>query len=114
MTPQEMEKIARENAIKELKEFQIDIGSCQDDLNNSSLYYALDIAIKALEQQPKIGYWRVRNSEEQDYGTAGIKTWYTQIVCSKCGWIKTAIEGLTRQYHYCPNCGAKMTAESEK
>jgi hypothetical protein len=47
-----MERISKENALKELKEFQIDIGSCQDDLNNSPLYYALDEAIKALEQQP--------------------------------------------------------------
>lgn len=44
--------MTNEEAIKELKEFQIDIGSCEDDLDNSPLYYALDMAIKALEQQP--------------------------------------------------------------
>jgi hypothetical protein len=47
---EEMEKVVRENAIKDLKELQIDIGSSPDDLDNSPLYYALDIAIKALKQ----------------------------------------------------------------
>ena len=48
---EEMEKVARENAIKDLKKLQIDIGSSPDDLEKSPLYYALDIAIKTLEQQ---------------------------------------------------------------
>lgn len=54
MTRQEMENIEKENAIKELKNLQIDIGSSPDDLDNSPLYYALDWAIKALEQEPFI------------------------------------------------------------
>lgn len=48
MTRQEMENIEKENAIKELKNLQIDIAL--DDLDNSPLYYALDWAIKLLEQ----------------------------------------------------------------
>ena len=51
MTRQEMENIEKENAIKELKNLQINIGSSPDDLDNSPLYYALDWAIKALEKQ---------------------------------------------------------------
>lgn len=51
MTREEMENIEKENAIKELKNLQINIGSSPDDLDNSPLYYALDWAIKALEKQ---------------------------------------------------------------
>ena len=63
-------------------------------------------------EQPKTGHWIVKEGREQGYDIAGIKTWYIQIMCDKCGFIKTAIEGHTGQYHFCPNCGAKM--ESEK
>ena len=51
MTREEMENIKKENAIKELKNLQINIGSSPDDLDNSPLYYALDWAIRALEKQ---------------------------------------------------------------
>lgn len=50
MTREEMENIEKENAIKELKNLRINIGSSPDDLDNSPLYYALDWAIKQLEQ----------------------------------------------------------------
>lgn len=66
-------------------------------------------------QEPKTGHWIAKNSKEQGYDIGGVKTWYIQIMCSECGFIKTAIEGYTGQYHYCPSCGAKMveTQESE-
>lgn len=51
MTREEMENIEKENAIKELKNLQINIGSSPDDLDNSPLYYALDWTIKELEKQ---------------------------------------------------------------
>jgi hypothetical protein len=76
-----------------------------------------DLAKKALEdmeilekqmREPKTGHWIVKEGRGQGYDIAGIKTWYIQIMCDKCGFIKTAIEGHTGQYRYCPNCGAKM------
>lgn len=60
------------------------------------------------QPQPKTGRWIIKQGKEQGYDIAGIKTWYIQILCSECGFIKTAIEGHVGQYHYCPNCGAKM------
>ena len=56
----------------------------------------------------KKGHWIIKDGKEQGYDIGGIKTWYIQIVCSECGFIKTAIEGHIGQYHYCPNCGAKI------
>lgn len=64
--------------------------------------------IEALEQEPKTGHWIIKDGKEQGYDIGGVKTWYIQIMCSECGFIKTAIECHTGQYHYCPNCGAKM------
>lgn len=63
--------------------------------------------------EPKTGRWISKNGKEQGYDIGGVKTWYIQIMCSECGFIKTAIEGYTGQYHYCPNCGAKMVEPQE-
>ena len=71
---EEMEKVARENAIKDLKKLQIDIGSSPDDLEKSPLYYALDIAIKTLEQQPSddcVSREEIRNIIIKDNETYG-------------------------------------------
>ena len=74
---------------------------------------AFDMAIKALEQEPRKGHWIVKDGTEEGYDIGGVKTWYIQIMCNKCGFIKTAIEGHTGQYHFCPNCGADMRGEQE-
>ena len=63
------------------------------------------------KQQPKIGHWITKDGKEQGYDIYGVKTWYIQIMCSECGFIKTAIEGHTGQYHYCPSCGTKMKSK---
>jgi hypothetical protein len=65
----------------------------------------------SIQPKPKTGHWIIKEGREQGYDIAGIKTWYIQIMCDKCGFIKTAIEGHTGQYHFCPNCGAKMESE---
>lgn len=64
-------------------------------------------------QEPKTGHWIIKDGKEQGYDIGGIKTWYIQIMCDKCGFIKTAIEGHTGQYRYCPICGAKMVELQE-
>lgn len=64
--------------------------------------------------QQKTGRWIIKDGKEQGYDIAGIKTWYIQIVCDKCGFIKTAIEGRTGQYKFCPNCGQPKMQEVEE
>lgn len=56
---------------------------------------ALDMAIKALEQEPKTGHWIDDN---------GIYAW-----CSCC---KEHIYQ-TGEFKYCPNCGADMRGDTE-
>ena len=74
-----------------------------------------DIKVWAKEQTVKeeTGKWIIKDGKEQGYDIAGIKTWYMQIMCDKCGFINTAIEGHTGQYRFCPNCGARMEVENK-
>ena len=56
---------------------------------------AYELAIKALEQEPKTGHWIkiVVNGQHK-------------IRCDKCNYIEP--EYATHIRNYCPNCGAKM------
>lgn len=56
----------------------------------------LDMAVKALEQEPKRGYWL--DAREED------PCWF---ICSEC---KTMVDA---DYNYCPHCGAKMENDDE-
>ena len=38
----------------------------------------------------------------------GILSWGNWYTCNQCEFKTNAIEGHITQYHYCPNCGAKM------
>ena len=65
---------------------------------------AVDMAIKALEQEPKCGKWLPENADVPTY-------------CSVCGhsWDEY-IHGSEIWYtgdlpYFCPNCGAKMETE---
>lgn len=72
------------------------------------------MALPPATPESKAGRWIIKDGKEQGYDIAGIKTWYVQIMCDKCGFIKTVIEGRTEQYHYCPNCGQPKMQEVEE
>lgn len=57
---------------------------------------AVNMAIKALEQEPKHGYWLEAKEEDP--------CWYR---CSECGRLYDLDE------NYCPNCGARMESDEE-
>lgn len=69
-----------------------------------------DMAIKALEQEPKTGHWIEKGKTDIAYDMCGYKSWATKYMCNHCGFIHTAIEN-HGVYSYCPNCGAKMESE---
>ena len=54
---------------------------------------ALEMAIKALEQEPKTGHWARQTDDYHDY-----------YECEHCG----IAVGLDDIKNYCPNCGANM------
>lgn len=68
---------------------------------------ALDMAIKALEQESKIGYWikyGIPRCEEQHYK------------CTSCGYYINFGrwgEYYAREFKHCPHCGVKMKGEKE-
>jgi hypothetical protein len=116
--------ISRDGAIKALDydikyfEFKSGVSKHMDDIAKllNTIYETQVNNIKALPPVTPIipkGHWITKDGKEQGYDIAGVKTWYIQIICSECGFIKPAIEGHTEQYHFCPRCGADMREVEE-
>lgn len=85
-------KMTNEEAITILKR---EFSECKDTI---SVYAqkrkkAFDMAIKALEQQPKTGHWIFKNDN------IAIPTGYYQ--CSECEEGKLLVKD-----NFCPNCGS--------
>ena len=95
--------MTREEAIARIREHKI-----IHKMNEPRAIYiseALEMAIKALEQEPKTGLWIGIDEEPHE-------DWE----CDNCGFVIWADENIEK-FHYCPNCGAKMVgskAESEE
>lgn len=68
---------------------------------------AIDMVIKELEQEPKTGHWvkyGISRCGEQHYK------------CTSCGYyINFGQWGelYTKEFKYCPNCGARMSENNE-
>lgn len=106
--------ISRQAAIDALKEHYWD-SELQKAKDDPCVIDAMtDLGIRTIKALPPVsptrpkGEWIIKDGKEDGYDIGGVKTWYIQIMCDKCGFIKTAIEGHTGQYHFCPNCGADM------
>ena len=93
--------MTREEAIKELKEMiKYEWGTYQT--KTAKIYVkALNMAIKALEQEPKTGHW-IEHPHE-----AGPCWEYSRYECSECH------EWAEDDSDYCPDCGAKMVEPQE-
>ena len=74
---------------------------------------ALELAIKALEQEPKTGHWISHREHCENLGVTpsglGAYEW-----CSNCDCGIDVKEWYRTDYNYCPNCGAKMESEDKK
>ena len=88
--------MTREEAIKYLKGMKDECNDTFHKVRYATQEEALDMAIKALEQEPKTGHWI------DDCG--GVK-------CSCCGYL---IDDCFYVKTYCTNCGAKMESEVEE
>ena len=87
--------MTREEAIHIL----IDLINPDDDSEE-----AVQMVIKALEQEPKTGHW-IKNEDDTCW-------WY---VCSECGQVplKNIWNDADVLSQFCPNCGAKMVELQE-
>lgn len=110
--PKDNDLISRQEAVEAFQIFR----EYESNRSNKGWVDRIETVLNQLPPvtpQPKTGHWIIKDSKEQGYDIGGVKTWYIQIKCSECEFIKTAIEGHTGQYHYCPQCGAKMQEVEE-
>ena len=83
-------------------------GKCDAEEFEKDFNEILDLAYKALEQEPKVGHWTEKGHNFE-------KCWAECSVCGKTasGHSKDTGWGFTYSYtDYCPNCGAKMESEA--
>lgn len=74
--------------------------------------HAIDMAIEALEQEPKRGKWIHGKEVSRDYiGDACVRILYEDWHCSSCRIVVK--EPYKPNWNYCPHCGAKMGGEEE-
>ena len=95
--------MTREEAVKMLQATRLML---MDGANQpvSDLYYALDMAIEALEQtEPKRGEWIVYEGgwKDLDYYPPKCK-------CNQCGYEEELYILNAKPTNFCSNCGAKM------
>jgi len=93
--------MTRDDAIKEIDNLRNDIGSAYDDADQSPMWYALGMAIEALQER-KTGKWIIEKDCEGKTRT---------LICPFCKW-KSGIHAW-EDYNFCPNCGAKMEGYDE-
>jgi len=100
--------MTREEAIRNINALNAVCG--QKDFYDEKFFEALDMAIKALEQEPKTGHWIGHREHCENLGVIpsglGAYKW-----CSNCDCGIDAKEWHRTDYNYCPNCGAKMESE---
>ena len=91
--------MTREEQIKVLKDWKPEL-ELMAKYNSNSIdyqrYTALEMAINALEQEPRKGHWIVEIWNNREHHT-----------CSECNHVVD----YEPCYHYCPFCGAKMESE---
>lgn len=88
-------------------------------MKDNDYYDALMDAEDAIDDLPpadvapvKHGMW-VDVDRMQMHDIHGVLTWGNSFMCTECNFKTFAVEGHMSQYHYCPNCGAKMDARKD-
>lgn len=96
--------MTNEEAIKML-EYIKHVGNGESEYKNDAQAIAIDMAIKAIEQQSKIGHWI--NLENTKYKGQVLPFW-DRYECSRCGGHGQVT------FNYCPNCRARMSESEDK
>lgn len=98
--------MTREKLLRYGKEYLHDLETACCKIDELHLNFVRE-SIKALEQEPKTGYWI---KYDKEYSTAEKLTPVIHSIreCSEC---HTRIADFCGEMKYCPNCGAKMESE---
>ena len=94
--------MTREEAIKNLEMIRVAFVEPVTKEQRKLIDDTFDMAIKALEQEPKTGHWTERKIHEA--------TGFFLPTCSECGKIQPYTHH-TFRWNYCPNCGARIESE---
>jgi len=98
--------MTREEVIEILNKVKFSFYEVSTDLIVSGKYReAYNMAIKALEQEPKTGHWKVVSDGYGDNAYI--------CECSECKDTVWVYKDADRKWNYCPNCGAKMFEPQE-
>ena len=100
----------------------VNVEDCEDDayeedleefLKNPKTYTLGEVEAELGLTAEKKGKWEIDVDHEYDiFDIEGERTWATKATCSECGFTMRFIEG-HGVFNYCPNCGCRMTEESE-
>ena len=96
--------MTREEALVYYKKHELRIKGIMAEVDESLRYRflqsleATEMAIEALEQEPKTGHWIIETWNNKEH-----------YICSSCQHV-VAYEPY---YQYCPYCGAKMVEQRE-
>lgn len=77
-----------------------DCYNCELVKTDTEILTALDMAIQALEQELKTGYWEHIRCDMYE--------------CSECQHIYTDLSGEKQGMNFCPNCGCRMIEPQER
>lgn len=91
--------MTREEAIRRVECCRDFLANNYSDMGEPN-YMALDMAIKALEREPKTGHWILHKE---------ISVFSDMYKCSECGIING-----NHFYNFCPNCGADMRGDADE
>lgn len=95
MTKQEAIKVLKKD-LKIIDDPKVTMTAREWEEHDDHMRDALEMAIEALEREPKRGYWLEAKEEDP--------CWYR---CSECGRLYDLDE------NYCPNCGARMEGNEQ-
>ena len=95
--------MTRARAIELLKEnlFCCNFEECNNAWDCDECVEAFNMAIEALEQEPKTGHWiGIDDYPHEDWE------------CNNCGYVIEAFEN-PNDFRYCPNCGSYNGGDAE-